>query len=55
MEQEDIKDLYHRLAEAFSEEPFDEVMIECREIIKNIILVFHYYFKWDYFLLTTTC
>ena len=49
MEQEDIKDLYHRLAEAFSEEPFDEVMMECREIIKNIILVFHYYFKWDYF------
>lgn len=55
MEQEDIKNLYHRLAEAFSEEPFDEVMMECREIIKNIILVFHYYFKWDYFLLTTIC
>ncbi|MHA4216805.1 MULTISPECIES: helix-turn-helix domain-containing protein [Bacillus] len=35
MEQEDIKDLYHRLAEAFSEEPFDEVMIECRGIIKK--------------------
>ena len=49
MKQEDIKNLYHRLAEAFSEEPFDEVMMECREIIKNIILVFRYYFKWDYF------
>ncbi|MGE7883546.1 helix-turn-helix domain-containing protein [Bacillus sp. NPDC094077] len=35
MEQEDIKSLYHRLAEAFSEEPFDEVMMECREIIKK--------------------
>ncbi|PEI72595.1 transcriptional regulator [Bacillus wiedmannii] len=35
MEQEDIKDLYHRLAKAFSEEPFDEVMKECREIIKK--------------------
>jgi tetratricopeptide (TPR) repeat protein len=35
MEQGDIRDLYHRLAEAFSEEPFDEVMIECREIIKK--------------------
>lgn len=42
MEQEDIKNLYHRLAEAFSEKPFDEVMMECRKIIKNIILVFHY-------------
>ncbi|MFK4294740.1 transcriptional regulator with XRE-family HTH domain [Bacillus sp. RC240] len=35
MEQEDIKNLYHRLAEAFSEEPFDEVMMECREMIKK--------------------
>ncbi|MGE6537691.1 helix-turn-helix domain-containing protein [Bacillus luti] len=35
MEQEDIKSLYHRLAEAFSEEPFDEVMMECKEIIKK--------------------
>lgn len=42
MEQEDIKNLYHRLAEAVSEEPFDEVMMECREVTKNIILVFHY-------------
>lgn len=42
MEQEDIKELYHRLAEAFSEKSFDEVMMECRKIIKNIILVFHY-------------
>lgn len=42
MEQEDIKELYHRLAEAFSEKSFDEVMMECREIIKNIILAFHY-------------
>ncbi|WP_242296429.1 MULTISPECIES: helix-turn-helix domain-containing protein [unclassified Bacillus cereus group] len=35
MEPEDIRDLYHRLAEAFSEKPFDEVMVECREIIKK--------------------
>lgn len=35
MEQEDIRGLYHRLAEAFSEEPFDEVMIECRGITKK--------------------
>lgn len=35
MEQEDIKSVYHRLAEAFSEEPFDDVMMECREIIKK--------------------
>ncbi|CAM4169762.1 transcriptional regulator [Bacillus luti] len=35
MKQEDIRDLYHRLAEAFSEEPFDEVMMECKEIIKK--------------------
>ncbi|MGQ0518859.1 transcriptional regulator, partial [Bacillus sp. D-CC] len=35
MKQEDIKNLYHRLAEAFSERPFDEVMIECRGIIKK--------------------
>lgn len=35
MEQEDIKNLYHRLAEAFSEKPFDEVMMECRKIIKK--------------------
>ncbi|EOO77401.1 hypothetical protein IIC_01170 [Bacillus cereus VD021] len=35
MEQEDIKNLYHRLAEAFSEEPFDEVMMECREVTKK--------------------
>ncbi len=35
MEPEDIRDLYHRLAEAFSEEPFDEVMMECRGIIKK--------------------
>lgn len=35
MKQEDIKNLYHRLAEAFSEEPFDDVMIECRGIIKK--------------------
>ncbi|MED1557113.1 helix-turn-helix transcriptional regulator [Bacillus paramycoides] len=35
MEQEDIKSLYHRLAEAFSEEPFDEVMMECREMIEK--------------------
>ncbi|MBG9538140.1 transcriptional regulator [Bacillus thuringiensis] len=33
--QEDIRDLYHRLAESFSEEPFDEVMMKCREIIKK--------------------
>ncbi|HDR7436379.1 MULTISPECIES: helix-turn-helix transcriptional regulator [Bacillus] len=35
MEQEDIKNLYHRLAEAFSEKPFNEVMMECRGIIKK--------------------
>lgn len=35
MEQEDIKELYHRLAEAFSEKSFDEVMMECRKIIKK--------------------
>ncbi|PDZ43233.1 helix-turn-helix domain-containing protein [Bacillus wiedmannii] len=35
MEQEAIKNLYHRLAEAFSEKPFDEVMIECRGITKK--------------------
>ncbi|PEQ49617.1 helix-turn-helix domain-containing protein [Bacillus thuringiensis] len=35
MKQEDIKNLYHRLAEAFSEKTFAEVMIECRGIIKK--------------------
>ncbi|MGN4425212.1 helix-turn-helix domain-containing protein [Bacillus cereus group sp. MYBK30-1] len=35
MTQEDIKNLYHRLAQAFSEKPFDEVMMECREMIKK--------------------
>ena len=42
MEQEDIKNLYHRLAEAFSEEPFDEVMMECREVTKKYYSCFHY-------------
>ncbi len=32
---EDIKKLYHRLSSRFGSEPFDEVIEECREIIKK--------------------
>ncbi|WJE55517.1 helix-turn-helix transcriptional regulator (plasmid) [Bacillus cereus] len=35
MTQDDIKKLYHRLAFNFAEKPFDEVMAECRTIIKK--------------------
>lgn len=35
MTQDDIKKLYHRLASNFAEKPFDEVMAECRTIIKK--------------------
>jgi transcriptional regulator with XRE-family HTH domain len=35
MAKEDIKRLYHRLASAFATRPFDEVLGECRRIIKK--------------------
>jgi transcriptional regulator with XRE-family HTH domain len=35
MAKEDIKKLYHRLASAFGPQPFDEVLGECRRIIKK--------------------
>ncbi len=35
MTKEDIRKLYHRLASDFATKPFDEVMGECREIIKK--------------------
>ncbi|HEK9102958.1 helix-turn-helix transcriptional regulator [Bacillus pfraonensis] len=35
MTQDDIKKLYHKLASDFAEEPFDEVIEECRAIIKK--------------------
>lgn len=35
MTKEDIRKLYHRLSTAFSNQPFDEVLAECQEIIKK--------------------
>ncbi|MCI0768479.1 helix-turn-helix transcriptional regulator [Bacillus sp. TL12] len=35
MTQDDIKKLYHRLASAFAEKSFDEVIAECRNIVKK--------------------
>jgi len=35
MTKEDIKTLYHRLASDFASEPFDDVLLECRSIIKK--------------------
>jgi tetratricopeptide (TPR) repeat protein len=35
MTKEDIKKLYHRLSSAFSSQPFDEVLAECRSVIKK--------------------
>lgn len=35
MTQDDIKKLYHKLSSAFAEKPFDEVITECRKIIKK--------------------
>lgn len=35
MTKENIKDLYHRLSSDFSNKPFDEVLVECRKIIKK--------------------
>ena len=40
MERGDIKKLYHRLAEDFSAKPFDEVFVECREIIRKYFSCF---------------
>lgn len=35
MTDEEIKELYYRLAEKFSRKPFEEVMEECREVTKK--------------------
>lgn len=35
MTDEDVRKLYHRLAEAFAKEPFDKVYEECQEYIKK--------------------
>lgn len=40
MMKEDINKLYNKLCKDFTVKPFDEVMDEIREIIKNIIHVF---------------
>ncbi len=40
MTKEDIKKLYHRLSSEFSSQPFDEVLAECRTIIKKYFSCF---------------
>lgn len=40
MTKEDIKKLYHRLSSEFSSQPFDEVLVECRAIIKKYFSCF---------------
>lgn len=40
MTKEDIKKLYHRLSSEFSSQPFDEVLAECRAIIKKYFSCF---------------
>jgi len=35
MTKEDIKKLYHRLSSAFSSQPFDVILAECRDLIKK--------------------
>lgn len=40
MEKEDIRKLYRRLAADFASKPFDEVLHECREIIKKYFSCF---------------
>ena len=40
MTKADIKKLYHRLSSDFSKKPFDEVLIECRSIIKKYFSCF---------------
>ncbi|HEY5561414.1 MAG TPA: helix-turn-helix domain-containing protein [Clostridiaceae bacterium] len=40
MTKEDVKKLYHRLSSEFSSKPFDEVLAECRAIIKKYFSCF---------------
>ena len=40
MTKEDIKKLYHRLSSAFAAQPFDDVLGECRSIIKKYFSCF---------------
>jgi transcriptional regulator with XRE-family HTH domain len=40
MTREDIRKLYHRLAADFAVKPFDEVMTECRSVIKKYCVCF---------------
>lgn len=46
MEKEDIRQLCHRLSSDFAGKPFDEVLLHCHEILKNIIPVFRCCCKW---------
>jgi transcriptional regulator with XRE-family HTH domain len=45
MTREEIKQLYHRRASQFSVRPFNEIIADCRVIIKNTIHVFRYYYR----------
>lgn len=48
MSKEEICKLCNKLASDFTSKPYDDVLNNCRDIIKNIILVFHFYYKWEY-------
>lgn len=45
MSKKDIKTFYHKLAARFAEEPFDRVMVQCREIIKKYYSCFPLLFE----------
>lgn len=45
MTKEDIKKLYHSLAASFGKQPFDEVMVQCRSIIKKYYSCFPLLFQ----------
>ena len=48
MMKEEIKSLYQRLCHDFTTRPFNDVIEECQDIIRSIIRVFLYYFKWAF-------
>lgn len=45
MSKEDIKKLYHQLSSSFASDPFDEVLSECRSIIKEYYSCFPLLFQ----------
>lgn len=45
MTKEDIKRLYHRISSSFATDPFDDVLLECRRMIKKYYSCFPFLFQ----------